>query len=153
MEKNSIVLTTENLSVSRLIHNLDKVELSLLNNKLKDIGLSNIQALVIIYLSDNINQEVFQKNLEKEFGVTNPTMTVSLKSMQAKGLIVKEKSKVDGRYYRLVLTTKGKNLYPKCISIYTEIDALHRTILSKEEIEFLSQILPKLTATLKERID
>ena len=64
MEKNNIVLTTENLSVSRLIHNLDKVELSLLNNKLKDIGLSNIQALVIIYLSDNSNQEVFQKNLD-----------------------------------------------------------------------------------------
>ena len=88
MEKNNIVLTTENLSVSRLIHNLDKVELSLLNNKLKDIGLSNIQALVIIYLSDNSNQEVFQKNLEKEFGVTNPTMTVSLKSMQAKLVVI-----------------------------------------------------------------
>lgn len=48
---------------------------ALLSRQLSQLNLSNIQALVIIYLSNN-DGEVFKRDLEKEFGVSNPTMAV-----------------------------------------------------------------------------
>lgn len=48
---------------------------ALLSRQLSQLNLSNIQALVIIYLSNN-DGEVFQRDLEKEFGISNPTMAV-----------------------------------------------------------------------------
>ena len=86
------VLSHEHLTLSRMIHNLDKIEFSLINNGLKQLNLSNIQSLIIIYLTNKTNSEVFQKDLEKEFGVTNPTMTVSIKSMIKKDLLWRSRS-------------------------------------------------------------
>lgn len=146
----NIVLNPSKLGIVRLIHNLDKSEFSLLNNRLKSLKLSNIQALVIIFLKNNMKKEIYQKDLEKEFGVTNPTMTVSLKSMQSKGLLLKEKSSNDRRFYKLALTSKGQLLYPKCLAIYTEIEALHKTVLSDHEYSVLSKLIVKLTNTLKD---
>ncbi|WP_201346516.1 MarR family winged helix-turn-helix transcriptional regulator, partial [Lactobacillus nasalidis] len=82
---------------------------------------------------NQLNLKVFWHDLEKEFGVTNPTMTVSIKSMQKKGLIDKVKSEKDGRYYRLLLTETGKKLYPKCMAVYTEVEAMCDSILTNEE--------------------
>lgn len=148
MKENNPVLSANNLGLSRLIHNLDKIEFSILTTKLSEINLSNIQSLTIIYLS-NTDQEIFQRDLEQEFGVTNPTMTVSIKSMQKKGLIDKEKSSKDGRYYRLLLTEKGQHLYPKCMAIYSEIEAMYDNILTAEEEALYLKLTNKLIDGLK----
>lgn len=148
MKNSNFVLSSTNLGLSRLIHNLDKISFALLSKQLAQLNLSNVQALVIIYLSNN-DREVFQRDLEKEFGVTNPTMTVSLKSMQKKGLIDKVKSEKDGRYYRLLLTESGKQLYPKCMAVYTEVEAMCDSVLTSEERDTFVKLTNKLLAGLQ----
>jgi DNA-binding MarR family transcriptional regulator len=131
MEDN-IVLSKENIDLTRLINILNKAEYNLLNQKFRALNISHVQALIIIYLFNN-DKETFQKDLEKEFGVSTPTMTQSIKSMTKKELIKKDRSKKDKRYYALLLTDKGKMLYPKCMAIYTEIESLLDSAFSKSE--------------------
>jgi len=138
------VLSHEHLTLSRMIHNLDKIEFSLINNGLKQLNLSNIQSLIIIYLTNKTNSEVFQKDLEKEFGVTNPTMTVSIKSMIKKDLLFKEKSLKDGRYFSIHLTEKGASMYQDCMKVYEKVDNANKGILTPEEEEEYRRLTNKL---------
>ena len=92
----NIVLQHENIGIIRTLHNLDKVILKVINERLGVLNVSHVQALILIFLSEHIGEEIFQKNLEKEFGLSNPTVTASVKSMEAKGLVKKVKSQKDG---------------------------------------------------------
>lgn len=151
MTTDNQVLSQKDLMLTRLIHNLDKSEFAILNRDLQKLSLSNIQALVIIYLTNNENRETFQKNLEIEFGVTNPTMTVSLKSMISKGLIIKTKSISDGRYYSLHLTSVGKEMYEKCMSVYNNIEKINKSILNDKEEQEYRRLTQKLIHGLAQK--
>lgn len=151
MTTDNQVLSQKDLMLTRLIHNLDKSEFAILNRDLQKLSLSNIQALVIIYLTNNDDKETFQKNLEIEFGVTNPTMTVSLKSMISKGLIIKTKSISDGRYYSLHLTSAGKEMYEKCMSVYKNIEEINKSILNDKEEQEYRRLTQKLIHGLAQK--
>ncbi|BBD42599.1 MarR family transcriptional regulator [Streptococcus anginosus] len=108
------------------------------------MNVSHIQALILIFLANHPNEEVFQKNLEKEFGLSNPTVTASVKSMETKGLVKKIKSQKDGRYYVLSLENKGKELEPMCSDIYEKIETQLKGLLSIEQFELLTDLNQKV---------
>lgn len=144
-----IVISQDDIGINRLIHNLDKKMFKVIIKKLDELNISQIQSLVIIYLYTFQDKDVFQIDLEKEFGLTNPTMTASIKSMITKDMVIKEKSKQDGRYYNLSLTEKGKELFPKCEQIYFDIDQLFSNILEEEEIIIFKEISNKILKKLE----
>ena len=144
----NIVLQHENIGIIRTLHNLDKVILKVINERLGVLNVSHVQALILIFLSEHIGEEIFQKNLEKEFGLSNPTVTASVKSMEAKGLVKKVKSQKDGRYYILSLENKGMQLAPKCNTIYEEIESQLKELLTNEQLIVLNDIDKKISALL-----
>ena len=144
----NIVLQHENIGIIRTLHNLDKVILKVINERLGVLNVSHVQALILIFLSEHIGEEIFQKNLEKEFGLSNPTVTASVKSMEAKGLVRKVKSQKDGRYYILSLENKGMQLAPKCNTIYEEIESQLKELLTNEQLIVLNDIDKKISVLL-----
>lgn len=144
----NIVLQHENIGIIRTLHNLDKVIFKVINERLGVLNVSHVQALILIFLSEHIGEEIFQKNLEKEFGLSNPTVTASVKSMEAKGLVKKVKSQKDGRYYILSLENKGMQLAPKCNTIYEEIESQLKELLTNEQLIVLNDIDKKISALL-----
>ena len=144
----NIVLQHENIGIIRTLHNLDKVIFKVINERLGVLNVSHVQALILIFLSEHIGEEIFQKNLEKEFGLSNPTVTASVKSMEAKGLVKKVKSQKDGRYYILSLENKGMQLAPKCNAIYEEIESQLKELLTNEQLIVLNDIDKKISALL-----
>ena len=140
----NLVLQHENIGIVRTLHNLDKVIFRLINDELASLNVSHIQALILIFLANHPNEEVFQKNLEKEFGLSNPTVTASVKSMETKGLVKKIKSQKDGRYYVLSLENKGKELAPMCSDIYEKIETQLKGLLSIEQFELLTDLNQKV---------
>lgn len=139
-----IIFSQKNLGFSRIIHDLDKVMFRYLTDRLDVLDISHIQALVIIYLMKNKEKDNYQKEIETTFGLTNPTLTVSIKSMEKKDLIIRKKSMKDGRYYNLNLTSKGESLYESCCDIYISIQKEFEKILSKEEEEKFREIAEKI---------
>ena len=105
--KENIVLSNKEIDIARLINILNKAEFNVLSKRFRGLNISDVQALVIISIF-NSKTEIHQKDLERQFDVSNPTMTQSIQSMKKKELITKTKSQADGRYYALTLTDKGR---------------------------------------------
>ena len=67
-----------------------------LNKELEIIDLTSMQAHVLIYLYKNKNNIINQRDIEREFELTNPTVNGILNRLENKGFIAKApKEKVD----------------------------------------------------------
>lgn len=72
---------------------------------------TGLQGWVIVYLYENAERGVYQKDIEKQFNVRRSTVTVLLQLMEKNGLVVRTVDPRDQRQKRLELTEKAKDLY------------------------------------------
>ena len=76
---------------------------------------------IIGYLCEKKNEDVFQKDLEVQFGITRSTASKVVNLMVEKGYIVRERVPGDARLKKLVLTPKAEVvaefLYQNCMSM------------------------------------
>ena len=138
------ILGPEVESTTRMVHELDKDLLKAINQKLLPLEISQTQALFIIYMGYYTAEPVYQRALEKKFGLTNPTVTASIKSLVNKGVVHREQDPNDGRYFRLSLTEYGQSLYEPCIDAFLEVNAATDERLTEEERRQFLAIMKKL---------
>lgn len=81
-----------------------------LNNALKEYDLSIMQALFLIRI--NSYPEINQNELAEWFFITKGTVAKSLKTLENKGFIKRERDLEDNRKYNLTLTEKSQKLLP-----------------------------------------
>lgn len=140
------VLGEEVTMLVRAAHNLDKVASRLLDSETQVYGISQTQSLFVIFIaSQGDDPVVYQSTLEKKFGLTNPTVTSSVRSLVRKGIVRRVQDPDDGRYYRLYLTEEGKSLYEPCVELYARAERELRTRLTDEECDQLLALLNKAT--------
>ena len=73
------------------------------------IGISGAQGNILDYiLVESRQRSVYQKEIEKEFGLRPSTATEALKLLEEKGLICRIPEEKDGRYKRIVFTPKAE---------------------------------------------
>ena len=128
----------------RLVHHADKEILKSQQAALAELNVSQTQALFIIYLGYYADKVNYQYMLESSFGLTNPTVTASLKSLVAKNIIYRQQDEKDGRYYQLHLTEYGKTLVDPCADAFLESNEELTKKLTAEEIHQLVELLGKL---------
>lgn len=138
------ILGSDVQSVTRMTHELDKKFLGMINQKLSAFEVSQTQALFIIYLGYYTELPVYQRALEKKFGLTNPTVTASIKSLVNKGIVLRTQDPDDGRYFRLSLTELGKSLYEPCVSAFCEVNSTVDAILTEQERSQFYTLLKKI---------
>ena len=105
---------------------------------------------VIRYLYDNRENDIFQKDIEKTFGIRRSTVTVMLKTMEKNGLIARTSVESDARLKKITPTDKALDLHYK---ISCEIDDFEEQMtrgISDEEIESFILTLQKIKNNLKE---
>ena len=110
---------------------------------------SEIQGLLIGYLNENSNKDIFQKDIEEKFTIRRSTVTGVLQSMEKNEYITRESVPYDARLKKIVLTEKGKYVYNHIMS---EIDKFEKKItqnVSDEELETLVKILNKFKKNLE----
>ena len=61
----NIVLQHENIGIIRTLHNLDKVILKVINERLGILNVSHVQALILIFLSEHIGGNFSKKSRER----------------------------------------------------------------------------------------
>lgn len=75
------------------------------------LGMSGAQGNILNYiLVDGRKQSVYQKDIEKEFGLRPSTATEALKNLEAKGLICRISEKADGRLKRIEFTPRAEEI-------------------------------------------
>ena len=115
------------------------------------IGITGAKGNILDYiLVESEKHNVYQKEIEKEFGLRPSTATEVLKHLEDENLIVRIPDEEDGRYKRIVFTDKAdkiRNVLKEEISGSEEI--LLRGISSEERRLFLD-IAEKMLKNLDE---
>ncbi len=105
---------------------------------------------ILKYLQENDGKEIFQKDIEKRFGINRSSATGILQLMEKNGLIYREEVSYDARLKRIVMTKKAVSLEA---SIRREIELTEKQItkgFSGEELLTLLQMLSRIQDNLKQ---
>ncbi|MBP3886416.1 MAG: MarR family transcriptional regulator [Cellulosilyticum sp.] len=142
----------EKKSVGILLRCINKEIASIANKDLEIYGITLMQNEVLhyIYFKEK-KQDINQKDIEKFFNCSNPTITGILNRLQAKSLVTREPSKEDARYKVIKLTGEGRHIVEKEHKVKA-IQMEQRLIknLSVDEAEQLEALLMKVLEGLKE---
>ena len=88
-------------------------------------NVSGTNVFIFVHLYKNKDKEIFQKDIEREFGMTRSTASNILALMEKKGLVKRIPSLVDKRLKQVVLTDLG-NEYSK--KVQAELDEFNKKL-------------------------
>lgn len=103
---------------------------------------------VIGYLYHHRGEDIFQRDLEKEFNMRRSTASGILQLMEKNGLIRRESVKNDGRLKKLVLTDKALDLHESFTRDIRLIETIMLEGVSREELDAFKGTLEKLCRNL-----
>ena len=101
-------------------------------------------------LATHTKHDVFQKDIEEEFGLRPPTATALLKELEQRGLIRKEPVSYDARRKKIVVTEEALK-YKDCV--LRGLDELNRKLtagISEEEMQVFFTVTDKMLKNLAE---
>lgn len=144
--------SNEKKNIDILFRCINKEIRSIINKDLEVYGITLMQNEVLqyIYFKEK-NQNIHQKDIEKFFNSSNPTITGILNRLQTKGLVSRESSKEDARYKVIKLTDEGLNLIEdehKVKAVQME-ECLTKN-LTLDEADQLKSLLTKVLDGLKD---
>lgn len=117
----------------------------------KNVGISGSQGMILDYiLVESANGEVYQRDIEREFGLRPSTATEILQAMESTGLITRIPSRKDARKKKIVFTSQAESF---CKQLRNEISATETLLLkdiSKEEQEQFLSVCEKMLKNLNE---
>ena len=115
------------------------------------LGMSGAKGNILNYiLVDGRKRPVYQKDIEKEFGLRPSTATEALKNLEAKGLICRISEKQDGRLKRIELTSKAEEIRHLITSEIAESENLLLKGITEEERRIFIEIGKKMLKNLDE---
>ena len=115
------------------------------------MGMSGAQGNILNYiLVDGRKRPVYQKDIEKEFGLRPSTATEALKNLEVKGLICRISEKQDGRLKRIELTSKAEEIRHLITSEIAESENLLLKGITEEERRIFIEIGKKMLKNLDE---
>lgn len=111
-----------------------------------ELELTPAQTDILIYLFDNEDHPINQRELEYHFHLSNPTVTGILKRMELKGYIERTSNIKDGRSKIILLTDRARGVRQVIIDT---LDALEKKILTGFSVQEQEEFTYMLTKVLK----
>ena len=94
--------------------------------------------------------DVFQKDVEEEFGIRPPTATELLKQMEKNGLILREPAEHDNRLKKIVLTEKALQFREQ---VRTDLAGLEQTLtagISPQDLATFFRVMDTMMDNISE---
>lgn len=107
----------------------------------KQYDLTGNQMSIIDFITNHADQEIFQRDIEREFEIQRSTTTVLLQRMEKKGLIQRHTSSKDARQKAVVLTDKALSIASACQSYLRKEEEEFVQLFSAEERDIFFKIL------------
>lgn len=115
------------------------------------IGITGAKGNILDYiLVESEKHNVYQKAIEKEFGLRPSTATEVLKSLEDAGLIVRIPDETDGRFKKIVFTQKAEEIRSALREEIEESEEILLRGISLEEQECFMRITAKMLENLEE---
>lgn len=103
---------------------------------------------IIRFLSDHEDRDVYQKDLEAEFGITRSTASKVIRLMEQKGLVKRQGVLHDARLKKLTLTDKSRELSREMHQIGDAMDCRLLSGFAPEEISRLYDYIDRMMKNL-----
>ena len=103
---------------------------------------------IIRFLKNNEHRDIYQKDVEKEFGITRSTASRVLVLMEEKGLVKRLSVDHDARLKKLVLTEKSARMGEAMYQVGEKTDAQLLQGFSDEEKEQLYHFIDRMVENL-----
>ena len=117
----------------------------------ESVGISGSQGNILDYiLVEGMKRKVYQKDIEREFGLRPPTASEVLKALEKRELICRVPDEEDGRWKRIVFTKKAEKIHEALRRESEESEALLLRGISREEQETFLEIAGKMLKNLDE---
>ena len=139
-------------NLGKALHRLDVNIGRILCQNISDSGMEEVSGTngrIIRFLNENEGRDIYQRDLEKEFGITRSTASRVLTLMEHKGLIIRSGVSHDARLKKLTLTEKARG-YGK--AMHNHADQMNRLLLNgftKEEtaqlLEYIARMQQNIT--------
>lgn len=107
---------------------------------------------ILGYLYDNRDEEIFQKDIEKEFEINKSTVTCIIKLMEKKGYIQRQSVEYDGRLKRIRLTDKGEKSHIEALKSIKKVEGILRQNIPDEELDSFFDTINKLKSNLSKEM-
>jgi len=144
MEKNELTFSHKDycsLMMYRISHRLEVIQ----NNILRKYGVSHQQTQLLAYIYARPEQDVFQKDLEKSFGLKSSTVTELLHTLENHGFIIRIPCEYDKRAKKLMVTQKAADLHESFMASIQAIEDIVSHGLSDLEKNLLHDLLLKVS--------
>ena len=133
--------------LGREIHSLSNLIMRYVENtsaKKQIESITGTNSWIIKYIDDHKDTDIFQRDLERKFGITRSTASKVINLMVEKGLILRESVSYDARLKKLVLTPKAQKIAQRITQDVQEIDAAISRGFSEEELKLLHQYIKRI---------
>lgn len=118
------------------------------------VGISGAQGMILDYiLVESVNHPIYQKDVEKEFGLRPSTATGVLNELEQKGMIRREADPGDGRRKKVVFTRQAQAINQKLKSQILESEELLLKGISEEERRIFMDISARMLENLDQDIE
>ena len=118
-------------------------------NKKEFESVTGTHGWIIAFLSCKKGEDVFQKDVEREFDVTRATASKVIDLMEQKGLVRRERVSHDARLRKLVLTQKAEAI---SALVETDRNLLEETLIrgfNEEEKTQLCEFIMRMKTNLE----
>lgn len=133
----------------RLLSNLIKRQIDTEVSMLGNPDVTGVQGRIIGYLYDHRDEEIFQRDVEAEFGIRRSTVTGILQLMEKNGLIERYGVARDARLKRLVLTQKAIAAHRQIEERIDRVEARLLQGISEEEIAQFYSVVDRMKENLQ----
>lgn len=134
-------------------------EILILSNKMRryldkenlKIGITLGQSRILKYLLSNLNEGVYQKDLETAFSIRGSSVNGLIEILLSQGYVVRSEDTLDKRKRRINLTEAGHEIALKTTEIFNRFDASFNQQIPSENYESLGHILSLLDAYMNQK--
>ncbi len=113
-------------------------------------SISNTQQLIIEYMLENKDRDIYQKDLEKDLNFSRATVSSVLKTMERNKAIKRSISKIDTRTKKIVLKDYALEAYDKGKKIRKEVSLAATKNISSKDLETTMKVLDQIDSNLEE---
>ena len=107
-----------------------------------------MQGWIIKYLHDNHREDVFQKDIERDFHIARSTVTSLVKQMEGEGYIARVGVERDSRLKKIILMEKGEDLYDRITENISNLEGRMVQGIPAEKLEQFLQVARQILDNL-----
>ena len=114
------------------------------NQVLAPFELTHTQYKILMMLYHSPEQFIRQRDIEKKFSMTNPSVTGIVQNLEKKGLVIRLQSQEDKRSKLIYPTEHARKLEPELSQLGKSLENQVTANLQEEECRQLCELLKKM---------